>query len=73
MFFLFADEEEAQQTVNWYLDNRETTGYDSPAYRLGDDGVNWVVYNASTGKILKSINYTPVTDSLRELIASSTV
>ena len=66
-------EEEGQQTVNWYLDNRETTGYDSPAYRLGDDGVNWVVYNASTGKILKSINYTPVTNSLRELIASSTV
>lgn len=61
-------EEEAQKTVEWYIDNIEKTGYDTPAYRRSDDGVNWVVYNKSTGKILKSINYTPVTESLRELI-----
>ena len=65
--------EEAEKTVAWYMENREKTGYDSPAYRKGTNGDYWVVYNESTGKILKSINYTPVTDSLRELIASSTV
>ena len=66
-------EDEAKETVRWYEERKEETGYDSPQYRLGDDGVNWVVFNSSTGKILKSINYTPVTKSLRELIASSTV
>tara|TARA_B100000131_G_scaffold189043_1_gene181931 strand:+ start:364 stop:873 length:510 start_codon:yes stop_codon:yes gene_type:complete len=66
-------EEEARETVRWYEERKEETGYDSPDYRLGDDGVNWVVFNSSTGKILKSINYTPVTESLRELIKSSTV
>jgi predicted HAD superfamily Cof-like phosphohydrolase len=53
---LCKSEEEAIQTVESYkLDSR----YDSPAYRLSDDGVNYVVYNQSTKKILKSINYTP--------------
>ena len=50
-------EEEAQQTVEWY--NNNDTPYDSPDYRKSDDGKYWVVYNKSTGKILKSINYTP--------------
>ena len=50
-------EEEAQQTVKWYKNN--DTPYDSPDYRKSDDGKYWVVYNKSTGKILKSINYTP--------------
>lgn len=49
-------EEEAQQTVEWYKTN--DTPYDSPDYRKSDDGKYWVVYNKSTGKILKSINYT---------------
>ena len=52
--------EEAEATVAWYMENRETTGYDTPAYRKGTDGEYWVVYNESTGKILKSINYKPV-------------
>jgi len=53
---LCKDEDEAKLTVESYqLDER----YDSPAYRLSDDGKNYVVYNQSTKKILKSVNYTP--------------
>jgi predicted HAD superfamily Cof-like phosphohydrolase len=52
-------EEIAKQTVEWYKKNE--TRYDSPAYRLSTVKVNnqerWVIYNASTGKALKSINY----------------
>jgi len=33
--------------------------YDSPTYRKSDDDTYWVVFNKNTGKILKSINYTP--------------
>lgn len=51
-------EEEAKQTVEWYKTNEDR--YDSPSYRKADYGDYWVVYNESTGKILKSINYKPV-------------
>ena len=60
---LCKSQEEAQATVDWYMENREKTGYDSPAYRKGTHGDYWVVYNKSTGKILKSINYNPVSFS----------
>jgi hypothetical protein len=50
-------EEVAQKTVQWYKDNN--TVYDSPAYRKSDLGDYYVVFNESTGKILKSIEYTP--------------
>jgi predicted HAD superfamily Cof-like phosphohydrolase len=53
------DEEEAKMTVEYYMNNKDRLGYDTPAYRLSDDGKYFVVYNQSTGKILKSINYTP--------------
>lgn len=52
-------EKEAQDTVKHYLDNVDKLGYDSPKYRLSDDKIHYVVYNESTSKILKSINYTP--------------
>ncbi len=52
-------EEVAQKTVAWYLENEKR--YDSPTYRLSTVKVNdmdrWVIYNANTGKALKSINY----------------
>tara|TARA_A100001015_G_C15001446_1_gene718684 strand:- start:1298 stop:1786 length:489 start_codon:yes stop_codon:yes gene_type:complete len=48
----------AQKTVEWYKENEKR--YDSPNYRLSDDKIHWVVYNESTGKILKSIEYKPV-------------
>ena len=58
---LCSTEEEAKQTVAFYeqqfKDNRSS--YDSPTIRKSDDGRKFVVYNKSTGKVLKSIKYTP--------------
>ena len=48
---------EAKQTVDWYLKNKLDT-YDTPTFKLSSDGKYYIVYNASTGKILKNINYT---------------
>lgn len=50
-------EDEAVKTVEWYKENEKR--YDSPTYRKSDDGKYWVVFNESTGKILKNINYIP--------------
>ncbi len=59
---LCSSETEAQETVEWYAkefaEGRVT--YDTPNYRKAEDGEYWVVFNESTGKILKSINYKPV-------------
>jgi predicted HAD superfamily Cof-like phosphohydrolase len=49
-------EEEANTTVEWYKSNE--TRYDSPNYRKCPYG--YVIFNESTGKILKNINYKPV-------------
>ena len=59
---LCVSEEEAKLTVESYkLDDR----YDSPTYRLSIDQKHYIVFNKSTSKILKSINYNPVSfDSL---------
>jgi len=60
---LCATEEEAKETVQWYKDNFTPGGkypYDTPEYRLSPDGKYFVPFNASTGKILKSVNYSPV-------------
>jgi len=54
---LCSTEEEAVKTVDNYINNDKR--YDSPAYRKGEHGDYYVVYNKSTNKILKSINYTP--------------
>lgn len=48
-------EEEAKLTVEKHKQN-----FDSPNYRKTTDGKYWIVYNKSTNKILKSINYKPV-------------
>ena len=53
-------EEEAQRSVKYYIDNAWSFGYDSPCYRKAPDDVHWVVYNRSTNKILKSIEWKPV-------------
>ena len=55
---LCIDEAEAKATVNWY--DKNETRYDSPTYRpcLEKTG-SYVIFNKSTGKILKSINYKP--------------
>ena len=55
-------EKEAKETVAWYQTyykpNTKTPVYDSPTYE--QVGKYWIVHNKSTGKRLKSINYTPV-------------
>jgi predicted HAD superfamily Cof-like phosphohydrolase len=48
-------EELAKETVAWYLDNDNR--YKTPDYRESEYG--WIVFNKDTGKILKSIKYTP--------------
>lgn len=53
------DEDEAKATVAYYEANSDKLGYDSPAYRKTPDGKSFVVYNQSTMKVLKSVNYTP--------------
>jgi NTP pyrophosphatase (non-canonical NTP hydrolase) len=50
-------EDEAIETVKYYLENEKR--YDSPSYKSIGDG-KFVVYNKTTNKILKSINYKPV-------------
>lgn len=52
-------EEIAIQTVENYK-KHHSDRYDSPTYRKSKDGKYWVVYNQSTGKILKSFLYNPV-------------
>ena len=56
---LCASEEVAQRTVEWYL-ARPELGYDRPAYMYNDAHGLWVVYNSTTGKVLKSVEYHPV-------------
>lgn len=51
-------EAEAQETVEWYKKNKLDI-YDTPSYKQASDGKHWIVYNQSTGKVLKSINYLP--------------
>ena len=57
---LCQNEQEAQETVAWYqLEFQEgRKPYDTPYYYQGESG-KWIVKNRSTGKVLKSINYTP--------------
>jgi predicted HAD superfamily Cof-like phosphohydrolase len=54
-----ATEQEAHDTVEWYIKNQLDV-YDSPEARISANGKYWIVVNASTGKILKSIKYSPV-------------
>lgn len=54
---LCSTETEAQDTVKWYKENE--TRYDTPNYRRSDNNKYWVVFNESTGKILKFIGYKP--------------
>lgn len=51
-------EEIAKETVEWYKKNDDR--YDTPNYKKAPDGKKWVVFNESTGKVLKSIKYQAV-------------
>jgi predicted HAD superfamily Cof-like phosphohydrolase len=57
-------EDEAIKTVEWYKNNEKK--YDSPEYRKSEDGTKWVVFNKSTKKILKSINYKKVNFNIED-------
>lgn len=54
-------EEDAVETVKRYKEKYDSgnSPYDTPGYRKSSDGQYWVVFNESTGKILKSYKYTP--------------
>ena len=55
------NEQEAKQTIEEYKMKYKNGDekYDSPNYKIAPDGLNYVVYNESSGKSLKSINYIP--------------
>lgn len=55
-------EEEALQTVQQYHEDyvNGKSPYDTPTYRYNHEAGKWVVFNESSGKILKSIRYHPV-------------
>lgn len=53
---LCVSETQAKETVDHYKTDYR---YDSPVYKISSDNKNFIVYNQSSGKILKSIEYTP--------------
>lgn len=59
---LCATEKLAKDTVAHYVElyNSDESPYDTPEYGLSDDGKYYIVRNASTNKILKSIDYVMV-------------
>ncbi len=67
---LCTNEEEAIKTVEWYKQQFKLNKvpYDTPTYRKSKNSNYWIVYNKSTNKILKSINYKPATRGLTNLI-----
>ena len=57
---LASTEQEAIETVKWYRGEFKNgkKPYDTPAYKRAPNG-KWIIYNESSGKILKCIHYTP--------------
>lgn len=55
-------EEEAKQTVESYVAKHKVgdSPYDTPYYEKIPNTNLWVIRNRSTGKVLKNMNYTPV-------------
>ena len=65
-----SSQSEAEETVKWYKEHPEK-GYPSPEYRPADEENNsFVVFEKTTGKILKSVNYKSV--NLTELVVTDT-
>lgn len=52
---LCVSEKECEATIKSYKNDKR---YDSPAYRESKTPGKWIVYNKSSNKVLKSINYT---------------
>jgi hypothetical protein len=59
---LCRNEEVAKETVEWYKKEYEEgrLPYDTPTYRKDDKSDKYIVYNESTGKIIKSREYNAV-------------
>jgi predicted HAD superfamily Cof-like phosphohydrolase len=59
---LCLSEQEAKETVEWYKKEYEEKrlSYDSPVYQYKQDLDKYVVFNKSSGKILKNKYYKPV-------------
>ena len=57
---LASTEQEAIETVKWYQGEFKNgkKPYDTPAYKRAPNG-KWIIYNESSGKILKCIHYIP--------------
>ena len=53
-------EKNYNNNMEFYEKNKHKLAYDSPAYRQAPNGNDWVVYNKSTKKVLKSIEYKDV-------------
>jgi predicted HAD superfamily Cof-like phosphohydrolase len=51
------DEQRAIDTVKDYKNNDPR--YDSPNYKKSSNGKYWVIWNESSNKVLKSLDYTP--------------
>ena len=51
-------EEDAKKSVQKYLDDKNCV-YDSPDYRYNEKSGKWVIFNKSTGKILKAYHFKP--------------
>lgn len=51
-------EQEAIDTVKWYQ-QYQSSRYPNPAYRKANDDIHFIVFDQSTDKRLKSINYSP--------------
>lgn len=51
-------EQEALDSIEFYKTTDKR--YKDPQYKKSSDGKYWIIYDASTGKILKNKNYTPV-------------
>lgn len=54
---LALDENIAKSTVENYI--KKDIRYDTPNYRQSPNKLGWIIYNESTNKVLKSIEYTP--------------
>lgn len=66
---LCATEQNACLTVNWYLEY-EKERYPKPTYKKADGQDYWIVFDSSTGKILKSRNFIEPKIIAKELLLS---
>ncbi len=51
-----------EKNIDWefYEKNKQKLNFDTPNYRKAPNGTHWVIYNESSKKVLKSIEYEPV-------------